>query len=196
MDILALVTTVRHSSYYSTAGDNVRVRVTKGIAVSTTGLLAGAFGYGAVNLGPTFWEVPLEMRLSFHAQLMKMNSPVMLTAMGAAAASSLALAVQTRGRDRLLSAGATLLAGASFLITRFGNVPINGQIKVWAVTSPPADAVEILHRWDLFNRMRTSTALVAFILLVITAVAPLPIRQESPQEPSGPGDAKLRETTA
>lgn len=172
------------------------VRVTKGIAVTTTGLLSGAFGYGAVNLGPTFWEVPLEMRLSFHAELMKMNSPVMQTAMGAAAISSLALALQTRGRERFLAAGASLLAGASFLITRFGNVPINGQIKVWAVTSAPANHLELLHRWDLFNRMRTSAALVAFILLVIAAVAPLQGRPETPQEAGELDDTQRQEAKA
>ncbi|MEU1463061.1 DUF1772 domain-containing protein [Streptomyces sp. NPDC005727] len=145
----------------------MRVRVTKAIAVTATGLLAGAFGYGAVNLGPTFWSVPLDTRLSFHAELMKMNSPVMLTAMGTAALGSLALALQTRGRERGLAAGATALTATSFLVTRFGNVPINARIKTWAVTSPPADYAEILHRWDLFNRTRTVTALAAFVLLVI-----------------------------
>ncbi|MFB6519843.1 anthrone oxygenase family protein [Streptomyces sp. NPDC056401] len=160
----------------------MRVRATKGIAVAATGLLAGAFGYGAVNLGPTFWEVPLDMRLTFHAELMKMNSPVMLSAMAVAGAGSLALTLQTRGRERALAAAATLLVGTSFLVTRFGNVPINAQIKVWATTSAPADYAEILHRWDLFNRTRTSTALIAFILLVITAVAPLQERRESGSE--------------
>ncbi|MEV7779644.1 DUF1772 domain-containing protein [Kitasatospora sp. NPDC088351] len=152
----------------------MRVRTTKAVAVTATGLLAGAFGYGAVNLGPTFWEVPLDMRLSFHAELMKMNSPVMLTAMGVASLGSLALALQTRGRDRLLAAGATALTGISFLVTRFGNVPINARIKVWAVTSPPADYAEILHRWDLFNRTRTITAVAAFVLLVVAQNSPRP----------------------
>ncbi|WP_406384938.1 anthrone oxygenase family protein [Streptomyces sp. NBC_01618] len=170
--------------------------MTKGIAIATTGLLTGAFGYGAINLAPTFWKVPLEMRLSFHAQLMKMNSPVMLTAMAAAAASSLALALQTRGRERWLAAGATSLAVASFLITRFGNVPINGQIKVWATTSAPANYAELLHRWDLFNRLRTTTALVAFILLVVTAVAPFRDRQETAREPIEADGAQPRETKA
>ncbi|OIJ94127.1 hypothetical protein BIV24_11255 [Streptomyces colonosanans] len=145
----------------------MRVRTTKAIAVTATGLLAGAFGYGAVNLGPTFWSVPLETRLTFHAELMKMNSPVMLTAMGVSALGALALTLQTRGRERWLAAGATALTATSFLVTRFGNVPINAQIKVWAVTSPPADYAEILHRWDLFNQTRTATALAAFVLLVI-----------------------------
>ncbi|HZF91494.1 DUF1772 domain-containing protein [Streptomyces sp.] len=146
------------------------MRWVKGIALTATGLLAGAFGYGAVNLAPTFWEVPMDMRLSFHAELMKMNSPVMQTAMVTSMLSSLALAFVTRGRERLLAGGATLLALASFLLTRFGNVPINGRIKEWAVSSPPADHVEILERWDMFNQLRTLSAVLALVLLVITAV--------------------------
>ncbi|MFK4107910.1 anthrone oxygenase family protein [Streptomyces sp. NPDC002176] len=145
----------------------MRVRILKGVAVTATGLLAGAFGYGAVNLGPTFWKVPVDMRLSFHAELMKMNSPVMLTAMGTAAVSALALTLRTTGRERLLAGASTALIGTSFLVTRFGNVPINARIKEWAVTSPPPDYAEILHRWDLFNWTRTSTAVAAFVLLVI-----------------------------
>ncbi|MFF8955275.1 anthrone oxygenase family protein [Streptomyces sp. NPDC014894] len=165
------------------------VRVTKGLALTFTGLLSGAFAYGAINLGPTFWEVPLQMRLSFHAQLMTMNSPVMQTAMVASSLSSLALAVQTHGRERLLAGGAAVLTVASFFITRFGNVPINGRIKQWAVTSAPADHVEILQRWDMFNRMRTSTALIAFILLVVLAVAANGQRRKTGAEASGTAGA-------
>lgn len=124
------------------------------VVLLSAGPLAGAFGYGAVNLGPTFDAVPLETRLSFHAELMKMNSPVMQTAMTLTALSALVLALLHRGRERLLAAGATLLALASFLFTRFGNVPINADIKRWAVPSAPADHAEILRRWDLYNNLR------------------------------------------
>lgn len=37
----------------------------------------------------------------------------------------------------------------SFLITRFGNVPINGRIEQWAATAPPADHAKILSRREL-----------------------------------------------
>ncbi|WP_455353680.1 anthrone oxygenase family protein [Streptomyces sp. SYSU K217416] len=148
------------------------VRLVRALALLSTGLLAGAFGYGAVNLAPTFWAVPLDMRLSFHAELMKMNSPVMQTAMALATVSSLALGFLSRGSARLLALAAGLLAVASFLITRFGNVPINGRIKQWAAGSPPADHAEYLHRWDLYNDLRTLTAVTAFILLIVLVAGP------------------------
>ncbi|MFD4762379.1 anthrone oxygenase family protein [Streptomyces sp. NPDC058439] len=148
----------------------MRIRLLQGLALLATGLLAGAFGYGAANLVPTFNAVPLDMRLSFHAELMKMNGITMQTAMAASTLSSLTLAALTRGRARLLAGTAGLLGLASFLITRLGNVPINGRIKEWAVTSAPVDHAEILWRWELFNNLRTLTAVTAFVLLISLAL--------------------------
>ncbi|WP_051789899.1 DUF1772 domain-containing protein [Streptomyces sp. NRRL S-1022] len=143
----------------------MRIRLLQGVSLLSTGLLAGAFGHGAANLVPTFNAVPLDMRLAFHAELMKTNAITMQGAMAVSAPSSLALAAFTRGRPRVLAATAGSLTVASFLTTRFGNVPINGRIKQWAATGPPADHAGILRRWELFNDARTLTAMAAFALL-------------------------------
>ncbi|MFJ7201685.1 MULTISPECIES: anthrone oxygenase family protein [unclassified Streptomyces] len=148
----------------------MRIRLLQGLALLATGLLAGAFGYGAANLVPTFNAVPLDMRLSFHAELMKMNGITMQATMAVSTLSSLTLAALTRARARLIAGAAALLTFASFLITRFGNVPINGRIKEWARTSAPADHAEILRRWELFNNLRTLTAIAAFALLIILSL--------------------------
>ncbi|MEU3606418.1 DUF1772 domain-containing protein [Streptomyces sp. NPDC035033] len=148
----------------------MRTRFLQGLSLLSTGLLAGAFSYGAVNLVPTFNAVPLDMRLDFHAELMKMNGITVQGAMVVSALTSLALSALTRGRTRVLAATAGALTVASFLITRFGNVPINGRIKQWAATAPPADHADILRRWELFNDARTLTAVVAFALLVFLAL--------------------------
>ena len=58
-------------------------RVVGALALLFTGLLAGAFGYGAVNVVQTFKAVPLDVRLTFHTAMMKMNGPVMQTDDGA-----------------------------------------------------------------------------------------------------------------
>ncbi|MEV7526468.1 DUF1772 domain-containing protein [Streptomyces sp. NPDC091371] len=143
------------------------IRYVKGLALLSTGALAGAFGYGAANLVPTFDAVPLQMRLSFHARLMEMNGITMQGAMALSALSAATLAVMTRGTPRWLAGGAGLLVLASFLITRLGNVPINGRIKEWAVTSAPPDHAEILDRWEAFNNARTGAAFAAFVLLIL-----------------------------
>lgn len=141
-------------------------RLIIGLALLSTGLLAGAFGYGAVNVATTFNVVPLDVRLTFHSALMRMNGLVMQTAMALAALSSLTLAALTRKVPRRLAGAAGVLAVVSFLITRFGNVPINGQIKVWAVTTPPANYAEILQRWEYYNIARSLTSLAAFVLII------------------------------
>ncbi|MGO1051422.1 anthrone oxygenase family protein [Crossiella sp. CA198] len=141
------------------------LRATSLLALLSGGLLAGAFGYGAVNVATTFNAVPLEVRLTFHSALMQMNGPVMQTTMAAAALSALALAVLCRGLPRVVGALAGLLVVGSFLVTRFGNVPINGQIKVWAVSGPPAGYAELLSQWETFNVVRTVAAVLAFALI-------------------------------
>ncbi|MFD0076805.1 anthrone oxygenase family protein [Streptomyces sp. NPDC127166] len=148
-----------------------RVRITHGLALVSTGLLAGAFAYGAANLVPTFDAVPIGMRLDFHTALMKMNGITVQGAMAVSTLSSFTLAALTRGRTRAVAASAGTLTFTSFLITRFGNVPINSHIKQWAATAPPADHAEILHRWELFNDARTLTAAAAFILLTVLALS-------------------------
>ncbi|MFF1545045.1 anthrone oxygenase family protein [Streptomyces sp. NPDC058291] len=159
----------------------MRIRLLQGLALLATGLLAGAFGYGAANLVPTFNAVPLDMRLSFHAELMKMNGITMQAAMAVSTLSSLTLATLTRGRARLIAGSAGLLTFVSFLITRLGNVPINGQIKEWALTSASADHAEILQRWELFNNLRTITALTAFALLITLALRQPPADHAAPK---------------
>ncbi|MER6299819.1 DUF1772 domain-containing protein [Kitasatospora sp. NPDC001539] len=144
----------------------MRIRYLLGVALLSAGLLAGAFGYGAANLVPTFNAVPIDMRLHFHTELMKMNGITMQGAMAVSAFSSLALAALARSRARVLAGTAGALIVTSFLITRFGNVPINGRIKEWAATAPPADHAEILRRWELFNDARTLAAVAAFAVLI------------------------------
>ncbi|MEL5954341.1 DUF1772 domain-containing protein [Streptomyces sp. CLV115] len=80
-----------------------------------------------------------------------------------------------------MASTAGLLTFASFLITRLGNVPINGRIKEWARTSAPVDHVEILRRWELFNNLRTLTALTAFALLIVLSLSRLPPGRRRPQ---------------
>jgi uncharacterized membrane protein len=148
----------------------VPIRLVQGLALMSTGALAGAFGYGAANLVPTFNAVPLDMRLSFHAQLMQMNGITMQGAMAMSALSALVLAAMTRGVSRCLAGGAGVLVVASFLITRLGNVPINSRIKQWAADSAPADHAEVLARWEAFNYARTGTAFAAFALLILLSL--------------------------
>ncbi|GAB2721335.1 hypothetical protein GCM10027089_51570 [Nocardia thraciensis] len=149
--------------------DTLYIRLVQAAALLATGLLTGAFGYGLANLAPTFHRVPLQMRLEFHSELMKNNSISMQLTMALAAASCFALAAPHRDRIRALAAAAGLLVVASFVITRFGNVPINRQIRAWITDGTPDDYADILTRWDLFHGLRTGTSLLAFLLVIVIA---------------------------
>ncbi|WP_227983235.1 anthrone oxygenase family protein [Nocardia spumae] len=142
----------------------------RGAALLFSGLLAGAFGYGAVNVLYAFREVPLDVRFTFHVALMRVNGPVMQSLMGLAVLSTLLLAARSRGGRRWVAATAAALLVTSFLVTRFGNVPINQQIKRWAVGTPPADYADILRRWELLHVTRTGCALLAFALVIAVVI--------------------------
>lgn len=141
-------------------------------ALLSSGLLAGSFLYGGVNVLHAFRAVPLDMRLRFHTELMSANSVVMQTLMALTFATGLLLTVRARGTERLLAAAATGTAVAVFLITRLGNVPINQEIKAWVAAGPPADYSEILTRWENFHIARAACAVVAFGLIIAATQFP------------------------
>ncbi|MEO3807794.1 DUF1772 domain-containing protein [Sphaerisporangium sp. B11E5] len=152
----------------------VRAAVTglvQGFALLASGLLAGTFAYGAVNVVPSFNAVPLDVRLTFHAAMMRMNEPVMRTAMALAIIGALALAVMSRGAPRLLAAGSAVLGVSSLLITLLGNVPLHQDIKRWAAAgAAPAGHEQVLRQWETFHGFRTATGLAAFLLIITVAV--------------------------
>ncbi|MEU4420705.1 DUF1772 domain-containing protein [Actinoplanes sp. NPDC024001] len=81
-------------------------------------------------------------------------------------AAVIAAAARTN-RARLAAAAAPALVAASFLITRFGNVPINQEIRGWSPSDPPSGYADRLDRWELFHDLRTATAVAAFLILLL-----------------------------
>ncbi|MET0414574.1 MAG: DUF1772 domain-containing protein [Actinoplanes sp.] len=131
-------------------------------------MLAGAFGYALVCVVPTFEAVPLPVHLAFRTALMDMNGIFMQGLMGLSLLAAAGFAFFLTDRARRWGAGAAaLLTLTSFLVTRLGNVPINGEIRGWSATNPPADWVERLQRWEVFHEMRTAAAIGAFIVLLL-----------------------------
>jgi uncharacterized membrane protein len=144
-------------------------RLAAGIAPLATGLLAGALFYGWANVEPTFAAVPLEVHLSFRTTLMRQNGIVMQALMAIAFSTSIWLAVAARGKARICAAGAALLVGVTFLVTRFGNVPIHAEMKAWAAGALAANYQDRLETWRMFNDVRVATAVGAFVLLLVAA---------------------------
>lgn len=146
----------------------MKTTILKFIATIATGLLAGAFLYGFLNLVPTFYEVPQHVHLRFRVQLMNHNGISMQALMAVSIIAPLWYAfVNTRVRAVVfLSVLSSSMALVSLLVTRFGNVPINTLIRSWSETHPPADWLDYLHRWDSYNLVRSIAAIVSFILFV------------------------------
>jgi len=69
----------------------------------------------------------------------------------------------------LIGASTCLLAVA--LITAFGNVPINNQIKIWNISSPPSNWQDLAQKWWLFQTLRMIAAIGGLSLLIIAALA-------------------------
>ena len=69
-----------------------------------------------------------------------------------------------------------LLIGASVgiiavaLITAFGNIPINNQIKMWNINSPPSNWSDLAQKWWWYQTVRMIAAIVGFSLLIVAAL--------------------------
>jgi hypothetical protein len=75
--------------------------------------------------------------------------------------------IRTMPAARACAVAASLMNLTTVLVTRFGNVPINQLIRKWLIEPPPAGYLEPLHRWTVFNNIRSVTAVSGFILILI-----------------------------
>jgi len=148
-------------------------RVANFLALISSGLLAGAFAYGFFAVVPTFYEVPLEVHLTYRHALMRHNGIYMQTIMAISILAPMLWALTMDGPriSRGLSITASLLCVISFAVTRFGNVPINRMIKTWSAVAPPADYERLLDRWMAFNTLRTATASLGFVCVIFAMMS-------------------------
>ncbi|WP_214403764.1 anthrone oxygenase family protein [Pseudonocardia lacus] len=150
-------------------------------AVVPSGILAGALSYGRVNVVPTFEAVPLDVHLTFRVALFGANGLVMPVLMGIGFVGAVWLALAARGRLRVAAAGAAVLTAVTAAVTRFGNVPANDEVRAWLATGPAPDYVERLRYWGVLNDLRLTTAVAAFVVLVV-ALASAAVRAPRPVE--------------
>jgi Domain of unknown function (DUF1772) len=114
-------------------------KVANVLALLSSGLLAGAFAYGFFAVVPTFYEVPLVVHLNYRDALMRHNGIYMQIAMAASILAPIWWAFTMDGPkgSRWFAISASLLSLISFIVTRFGNVPINRMIRTWSAVAPP-----------------------------------------------------------
>jgi len=144
-------------------------RLASAVATISTGLLAGAFVYAFFTVVPTFSEVPLKIHLPYRDALMRHNSVYVQIVMCLSIVTPLWLAYVTRESlsARSLAISASILSVTAFLVTRFGNVPINQMIRTWSADALPLGYQEFLNLWLMFHNIRTLAALAGFVCIVI-----------------------------
>ncbi len=142
-------------------------RTAAGVALLAAGLLAGSMFYGWANVVPAFAAVPLDVHLTFRTELMNHNGVVMQALMAVALGAAVWLVVAGRGRVRRWAVGSAGLTAVTFLVTRFGNVPINGEMRAWAAGDLAVDYQQRLQVWGALNDVRVATSIAAFVLLVV-----------------------------
>ena len=84
--------------------------------------------------------------------------------------TTVVLAIWARGNDRRLALVAVALLVVVFATTLAINLPINSDQTSWVVQHPPADWADVRDRWQVAHAIRTVAALLAFGLLVGSAV--------------------------
>ena len=67
---------------------------------------------------------------------------------------------------------ASICAIAVALITAFGNVPINNQIKMWDISSPPENWADLGTRWWRFQTLRAGAAILGLSCVIVAAIRP------------------------
>lgn len=150
---------------------DIQSKLSNAVALLATGILAGTFFYATFNVLPTFWEVPKNIHLSFRVALMRHNALNMQLMMATAAVASIWFTWSIRHQKLpVIFAGlAILLTSATLFITKLGNIPINLEMKTWIPAAPPSNWLTILKTWDLYHSMRTATAILSFIMVVIAS---------------------------
>ncbi len=144
-------------------------RVAKLLSLMSTGFLAGVFTYAFFAIIPAWNEVSREVHFTYRVALMRHNAIVMQSIMLVGILSPLWLAwlIRTMPAARVCAVAAGIMNLTAVLVTRFGNVPINQLIRKWLTEPPPANYLESLHRWTVFNNIRSAAAVIGFLLILI-----------------------------
>jgi Anthrone oxygenase len=144
-------------------------RVAKLLSLMSTGFLAGVFTYALFTIIPAWNEVPRTVHFTYRVALMRHNAVVMqsIMAVGILAPLWWAWTIRAMPAARTCAVAAGIMNLTAVLVTRFGNVPINQLVRKWLTAPPPANYLETLHRWTVFNNVRSAAAVFGFVLILL-----------------------------
>ena len=149
-------------------------------ALFFTGLVAGAAFVIWVEFNPSGFPPAYYiggMQHAIRVFTIPLPSIVLLSVLFTGA--STVLAWRERSNFYLLAAGC-FCAVVVALVTAFGNVPINNQIRTWTVASPPPNWSDLAAEWWRFQSVRTIAALGALALVTLAALKSRKTSEHSP----------------
>jgi hypothetical protein len=144
-------------------------RVAKLLSLISTGFLAGVFTYALFAIIPAWNEVPRDVHFTYRVALMRHNAIVMqsIMAVGIIAPLWWAWTIGAAPVARACAMAAGVMNLIAVVVTRLGNVPINQLVRKWLTEPPPVDYMRVLHRWTVFNDIRSAAAVLGFALILI-----------------------------
>lgn len=158
-------------------------------AVLLSGLFAGFLTTVSVleaTLRSYGGGVYTQVRLIELQHLDDLAATLLLPAILTAAVLTVAMIRQSGSRRAaLIAATAVALLVTSLLISLVISVPINIEQQGWQVSSPPGDWAAVRDRWQAAHLARTTTSVLAFVLLT-AAVGPLRRSRQTPDDRQTP----------
>jgi uncharacterized membrane protein len=143
------------------------------LAIVVLGLMCGSELNVAAFAHPTFNRQPLEVHIPVRAAFATLFGQVMPFWMATSTLLNLLLLLPFEHLGVLaihLAAIAFVIQVAAILFSLVGPVPINNRTKLWTPTNLPANWKAQERRWDLYHWIRTCGLIVAFALLVVSAL--------------------------
>ena len=146
-------------------------------ALFFTALIAGGALVIWIDYNPSGMSAAFYVEKMQHAiQVFTTPFPIIVILSLLFSAASAFLARRERPGFYLLVAASSCVLVAA-LVTAFGNIPINNQIKTWSIASPPSSWVELSAQWWQFQTARTIAAVCGLALLILAVL----IRREEPR---------------
>ncbi len=143
------------------------------LAIVVLGLMCGSELNVAAFAHPMFNRQSSEVHIPVRASFASLFGRIMPFWMASSALLNLLLLLpfgHLGAAARHLAAIAFAIQVVAVLFSLAGPVPINNRIKLWTPANLPANWRAQERRWDLYHWIRTCGLIVAFALLVLSAL--------------------------
>jgi hypothetical protein len=143
------------------------------LAIVVLGLMCGSELNVAAFAHPTFNRQSLDVHIPVRASFATLFGRVMPFWMVASTLLNLLLLLPFEHLGVLaghLAAIAFAIQVFAVLFSLAGPVPINNRVKLWTPQNLPSNWKAQERRWDLYHWFRTGALIVAFALLVVSAL--------------------------